>query len=305
MIKHLKLENYRSHAEFSGDFGPMTLVTGPNGSGKSTVLDAVHMVSQLWYKPHAQAFSGMRGLDMVCRRGPSGFVRMAIAVSGNQNGFSRSVSIEARSERDREWTVDVSANGNSVDTAKSIQESDTPNWPSLNRSVLFHVDPDRVPAFSDADKHARIRHDGLGVATVVANLQLTEEERFSWIQDDLHEVFPWINRVRAVPSNGQNGISGFHLVFDTKNGSAVPGFAVGSGALVTLALLVSLHMPVRPRLALVDDIDKHLDADAFSVLVDILNEDLNEHKDDRYALQVIATCRSPQADVPCINLRGP
>jgi DNA replication and repair protein RecF len=47
MIKRLRVQNFRKHADFTVDFKPgTTIITGANGSGKTSLIEAIHIALQ-------------------------------------------------------------------------------------------------------------------------------------------------------------------------------------------------------------------------------------------------------------------
>lgn len=66
MIKRLRLENFRRHAEVELDFdddAQVILVSGPNGAGKSSILEAIT------YALYGQGRNGRSNVDNLVRRG--------------------------------------------------------------------------------------------------------------------------------------------------------------------------------------------------------------------------------------------
>lgn len=80
-ITRVWAKNYRSIAEVSVEFGPLTVLVGPNGSGKSTILDIVRFIKESLRFDLDTAISRRHGFDRILHRQAS-------------NSLSRSAAIE-------------------------------------------------------------------------------------------------------------------------------------------------------------------------------------------------------------------
>ena len=79
------------------------------------------------------------------------------------------------------------------------------------------------------------------------------------------------------------------IVFDFKGAPDVPAELVSEGTLLVLALLTALLNPARPRLLLIDDLDRGLHPKAQRELIPMIRAILDQNRD----LQIIATTHSP------------
>jgi hypothetical protein len=156
-----------------------------------------------------------------------------------------------------------------------------------------------APSYSE-ERIPRIRPDGAGLASVLANLKLSQDEIFERIGSALREVVPAVRRVRieraqlqqdahTINEVGVRKVWGDQLVLDMQGAKGVAAHAVGEGTLMALGLLTVLLAPPFPRLVLLDDIELKLHPVAQARLIEVLRV---LQKSDA-GLQVLATSHSP------------
>jgi hypothetical protein len=301
VITEIQLANYRCHRDLVVDVKPFTLLVGGNGCGKTAVLEAMHLASQLWYKPPSEVFQSVRSLDALTRQGQDGDPSMGIYVKGIHCGQKKALHFHTGMvNRSNERFMTMTMNGVLADrTTQSFRDSfPTEEWHSIHRSALFHIDdPNQATTFSEADKFARVRYDGYRTSTVLANLRLADEDSFDAITRDLHRIFPWVHRIRLLPSNarsepGSRAISqgGYQVTFDVEGATGVSGPGVGKGVPTVLALLTAIHSPdSRPHFAMIDDLDKHLEPALFARFIEVIGGIIRDSRTGHYPLQVLAT----------------
>lgn len=164
-----------------------------------------------------------------------------------------------------------------------------------------------APSYSQEEK-PRLAMDGKGLASVLADLAGRAPEALQSIQEAARKVIPSLERIRThraqVQEQEQQEIRiddkpiahtvdrtywGHQLVLDFKGAPDVPAPLASEGTLLVIGLLTALLTEPRPRLLLLDDIDKALHPRAQSELVAQLRKVLEMDP----ALQIIATSHSP------------
>lgn len=149
---------------------------------------------------------------------------------------------------------------------------------------------------------------GDNLASTLAWMKGAAEENLEQLQDALAKVVPGARRIRTYrerisrqrmdrltlegqpvwrPVNETLVGDRFEVEFDT--GVSIPADLLSEGTVLTLGLLTKLYEKHRPRLLLVDDIDRGLHIEAQSKLVDVLRQLLVVEKD----LQIVCTTHSP------------
>ncbi|XXY51097.1 AAA family ATPase [Sorangium sp. So ce269] len=176
------------------------------------------------------------------------------------------------------------------------------------RKLRLDVEALAAPSYSE-EETPRIATDGRDLASVMADAAARTPEIFESIQEAARRVIPMLDRIRTrrarvqkqerqeITIDGEEAIRhyvdrfywGQQLVLDFKGAPDVPAPLASEGTLLVIGLLTALCMDPRPRLSLLDDIDKALHPRAQEELVMQIRTILKMDPE----LQVIATSRSP------------
>jgi predicted ATPase len=175
------------------------------------------------------------------------------------------------------------------------------------RKLRLDVEKLAAPSYSD-EETPRLAVDGEGLASVLADLAGRSPEAFQSIQDAASQIMPTLARLRtrrakveqryqeeivvnkeAIMRTVERASWGQQLVLDFKGAPDVPAPLASEGTLLVIGLLTALLTEPRPRLLLLDDIDKALHPRAQRELVAQLRRVLALDPQ----LQIIATSHSP------------
>lgn len=176
-------------------------------------------------------------------------------------------------------------------------------------TVVLRLETSRLSAPSrSVEAVPRIAPDGYGLASTLAWMKGAAEEEIEAIRRDLAAVVPGVERIRTARVTGsersfeQLTVDGqplwrpvqetvvmdrFELEFE--GGRRVPADLLSEGTVVALGLLAKLREPGRPRLVMLDDIDRGLHIGAQARLVGVLRALLDADP----ALQIVCTTHSP------------
>lgn len=324
MFTSLSLKNVRSWQEETIALSPLTVLVGPNASGKTTVLEVLHLLSQLAGPRHpSEVLKGWLSPDRFLRDGAPEFA-MSLQGGSGDAAFSVSYVSAIRPEGGFYQRVEWSSPGAEYKTewhsgpeSKAVGplpwgdgEPKHP-WLSELRSCSFlHLDP-RVlarPSYSE-DENPRIEFDGEGLAAALAYMKLERVDDFSRIEEGLRRIVPSVKAVRLPRAKvyrnvtrsvavdemktqlaGKQEFMGNRVVFETSTAANVHAAQAGEGTLLVLGLISMLTGPTHPRHALVDDIDMRLHPKAQGELVSLLRSMM---LDQRAAEQFIGTTHSP------------
>jgi predicted ATPase len=158
------------------------------------------------------------------------------------------------------------------------------------------------------DEHPQMAPNGDGLASVLAWMKGAAEDELAEVTADLRKVVSGAKRIRTLRERVSSrrmeklDIDGqpvwrpvdetqigdrFELEFD--DGSEIPSDLLSEGTVLALGLLTKLREPSRPKLMLLDDIDRGLHLGAQVKLVQVLRELMNLDPE----LQIVCTTHSP------------
>ena len=297
MITRFRLENFKAHRDTDLVLRPFTVLVGDNSSGKTSVLEALGLSGEL--VRHATQGT-MPKLDELLRRGAK---HMGLTYEGRAGHESWTTSVEIsgfESPHAIQLHLSSSALPPSIVPLSNLQ---TYQWVlssiagRVGRATLYRFRAEQVAATAYSDKAGvSVAEDGAQTAVVLADLKLSDDERFDRIEEALRKLVPSLERLRIAPAmvkhpSSPSLVRGSKLHFDFLGAKDIPGHHASQGTLVVLALLTVLHGPDRPSVILLDDFDQSLHPRAQMELVRMLKEllALDEFKDT----QIIATTHSP------------
>lgn len=176
------------------------------------------------------------------------------------------------------------------------------------RKLRLDVAALAAPSYSE-EETPRLAANGGDLASVLTDAATRTPEAYQWIQEAARQVIPTLDRIRtrrarvqraeyeAIRIGSDEPIEhavgraywGQQLVLDFKGAPDVPAPLASEGTLLVIGLLTALWMAPRPRLLLLDDIDKALHPRAQAELVAQIRKILEMDPE----LQVIATSHSP------------
>lgn len=149
-----------------------------------------------------------------------------------------------------------------------------------------------------------MRPDGYGLAAVLARMKLARDEDFDCVERMLSSIVPSLKRVRIdqsvvqidglevdeirQDSSHQNRLA-YQIIFDFDNAKGVPAYFAPDGVIAMLAMLAAMYSENRPKLLLIDEIERGLHPKAIGMMV----KQLRSLVDRDPGLQVVATTHSP------------
>lgn len=320
MITQIKYYNFKSLKEVICDLSRLTVIVGPNASGKSTMLQGLDLLSRLseQFRPEdiVHIFSGPQDLDLLhsgdanapmglyCYNGPFCFSFSALKSSGKFD-----IPLLPRSS----WHADVHLDSGDGDEQFGVELDQKPTQNSavndLAAVALLQLDPAILtePSYS-GDVNPIVRPNGEGLAASLASMALSSPEVFDSLQNRLRQIVPHFRRLRfrrvkvsrdeseiirigdeAITRKVSREYPADMLIFDFDQRQDIPATNVSEGTMLALGLLTVLHSSSRPRVVLLDDIEKGLHPSAQRELVGLLREILRDNPD----LQIVATSHSP------------
>jgi predicted ATPase len=326
MIEKASFRNIRSLRQVDVDFERLTMVIGPNASGKTSILEGLWLLSRCLGSIPKEILTEQWRPGLILSRGvqdqsleivtfePNLTVRLQCGfdwplvgeelVAGVPVDWEQEPRLEWKKpgEEEADWKVI-----NMADGAKRLPREVMSA--SIPYAQLLRLDASKLsePSFSEQPK-PRVGPSGKMLASALAFLALNQPDQFQSLQDQLRSIIPSVERIRfdrVTITRNENVVNrpdlaaivgpikrqhvGDVIVIDFKGARGVPAAHVSEGTLLVLALLTAMLNPVRPKLLLIDDLDRGLHPKAQRKLIPMIRAIQDQNPD----LQVIATTHSP------------
>lgn len=317
MLEKIHFQNFKNLKDVQCDFGQLTVIVGPNACGKTSLLEGMHYLSQLVPRHSVDdiiyLFSGSRWLSFLHSGDGKDAMMLKCVSSGDSIDFKASTTqatVDRQRLGDSGWVGGLIGRSYTSDKVSFDPIGDGNNASYAIRSLAFlHLEASRLtrPSISEHEI-PRVEFSGDGLATVIAHMKLNAEDDFASLKEMMQKIVPQLRSIRVVKKKTktyEKEIVTFRnervqttvpktvlkdsLVFDFENRKDIPATNLSEGTLLALGLLAVLHSSARPRIILLDDIEKGLHPKAQKELVGMLREILMRQKD----LQIVATSHSP------------
>jgi energy-coupling factor transporter ATP-binding protein EcfA2 len=326
MLDTVRFHGFKSLREVKlSGLQQLNVVVGPSGIGKTSVLHGLHLLTQLAVpKPNEKESSTHRpGRIFWGRWAPgrlvtSGEDRFELECVTREGHILRLLATieQGSAGNDTPRFIITFKVGNNSPRVLKLPGAAEDAWAFFGHSffrqfgsaVFLKFDAEKLGEISQASSQPRVKHDGAGLATVLAYFAGAYREQLESLESELRSVLGITGRIRSfpaemeiretemirigeelVPRHLRRHIAAhrFEVVID--GFGSVPGDLLSEGTLTTLGLLAILHQPDCPRLLLLDDIDQGLHPDAQAKLVTALRRLLARRPDT----QIVCTSHSP------------
>ena len=334
MINKLTFRNFKGLRQVDLSLERLTVLVGPNASGKTSILEGLNYLSQLCSRKPEDVFGGGRKLASLYSR--DGIGPLEITATGDSGGIRFEAHSEAQLTLFKEledsdesfqrlsktWASSVEIKDeNAISSAWSPMDRVTELMRTFRFGVFLRLDATRLGEPShleelsvkqalkpDRYSKPRLKFDGSGLASVLADMALENPEGFEALQRSLQSIIPTVNRVRIrrvpmvrnepeivtindnkIMTRSRRSLWAESIVFDVKGASDIPASAASEGTLFVLGLLAVLMGPSRPKFIFLDDLDRGLHPKAQKDLIALLRLFLYQNMDT----QIVATTHSP------------
>lgn len=318
MLTELRLKNVKALADATVSLSRLTIIVGANGSGKSTILRAVDDLANVFKRarsgsktPVEDVFAGSQDYAAIKTLGsPEDEVVHELRTS------DPAVTVRLRQREfmnDDPWRIEVERHAGStvVSTAAQFQsESFRDDLGQLAAAVRLQLSAERLAAAVPAtEAKPRLRPDGFGLSDLLAWIASSDPERREAIEGDLRAIVPAARRYRVtrvkrveefdddIVVDGQTigrtrsrEVVANRIEVEIANAGWVGADHLSEGTLIALGLVTALRTQ-RPRVLLLDDLDRALHPRAQRDLVAVLQAALAQSENSD--LQIIATTHSP------------
>jgi hypothetical protein len=301
MIEMVQFRNFQGLRNVDVKLGRLTVCAGPNACGKTSVLRGLEFLTTLIAEAAAKRSYDPPWLRDLPTAGVDRQTTLSLRGVWAEPG---SVTFEYESNETIEFLLSRATWG---DKEFDLYEPKAPEVPAhlnalkhvLTSTTRLHFDPARCAGAAAAEGPVpRVGPDGSGLAAVLAEMLISQSGSFEFLTECLRSVFPWIDRVRlrrtALPPDARAGAAGgerwgHEILFSSKRGGTLPARLTGDGPVLVLALLGVILGPGRPRIVLLDDVERGLTPATQSALARCLRLLLDRFGD----MQVVTTSRSP------------
>lgn len=329
MIDRVHFEKFKSLENVTLELGRLTALVGTNGCGKSSVLQGIHLLSQTGIpRPKetrerhrfGRIFGGPRDPRRLASPGRPTTLKLTMREA---DGDELALSIRVPATGDDgisggrlEFHVSLTGRAGALsarvpqeDMAKELLTLNDPRVKRFMSAVYLHLDANEMTGTSvPQDERPRMRFDGAGLASTLAWMKGAAEDELAQLTIDLARVVPGVKRIRTLrervsrrrvdklniddqpvwrPVDEELIGDRFEIEFD--EGPPIPADLLSEGTVLALGLLTKLREPRRPRLLLLDDIDRGLHIEAQARLVQVLRDLIAIDPD----LQIVCTTHSP------------
>jgi predicted ATPase len=305
VIEKASFTNFKSLRRVDVDLRRFMVIVGPNGSGKTSILEGIDYLARTTWsalgidppnlksrgstEPMVLAFSGRFHdveVDMevvsVCEDDAQGRPKWGAAILQRWGDQKQRYAEGERGLAERAGGPNLVAPG--------AREVMAPLFRELGSARRLRLDVEKLasPSYSH-DEIPRMAFDGDGLASVLSDMAGRLPETLHSITQAARKVVPGLERIRTRRAQVKPDYWGQQVVLDFNGAGDVPAPLASEGTLLVIGLLTALWTEPRPRVLLLDDIDKALHPRAQGELVAQLRKVLEMDPE----LQIIATSHSP------------
>ena len=267
MITKIRLQEYGPFREAEFGLAPLTVLVGPNASGKTMAMEALRRAQEA-----IREAASLKALDRL---------EEIFYSAWSRKGATENTSI-------------------TFDNGKKVLSF--PGTPSIEgflpqiQLLKFEPETMRKASYLEARQIA-VQQDGYGLATVLADMKLQDDERLEWIEEQVRSIIPSFEGVRfkrAQVPRTKGSVTGQELIFDMKDAHDISPSAVSDGTILVLGIVTSIASMTRsqaedkPTLILIDDLERGLHPRALNELIACLRRMTEE-----MSVQILATSHSP------------
>ncbi len=305
MIEKVWFRNFKALRDVYLDLARFTVLVGPNASGKTSILEVLHYLSELQDKKWEDVFGGEEELKSLRTRDGGSKVEIGCTACGRENWFDFEINGGSRQIGKHYGFAEEGRTG-----AAGGRPTNKPLGPSaFGPAAFLRLDANRLAAPSYSERPVpQVESDGTGVASSLAYMASNEPDDYEDILRALRSVVPSVRNIRtprarvvrmetevlthggkSFTHRGEREYWGNSVEFDMVGAPGVPAHLASEGTLLVLGVLTALMGPERPRLVLLDDMDRALHPKAQGDLVALLRKLLDQNPD----MQIVATSHSP------------
>lgn len=254
MLKHTRIQRYKSLVDVSVDLEPLTVFIGPNGSGKSSYCEALRL------------FSSGNGKKLV-----SSFVMHNVqtmqAVADDVSSILRCEASSVFSGGDTSSPIEFQYKG------------------KVTHSAIYDFVPVNI-SYASSDV---MSSSGEGIANSLAKILFDNRDRFVELEKRFTSLVPNISRIKLDQDDRRNNVL---FLIDQYSDFAIPTASVSDGTLRILAFLTALYDVSQPGLICFEEPENGIHPWLLNKLMQLLQTVSTEGISGKPA-QIIITTHSP------------
>ena len=273
MIQKLTIQNYRVIKELICELAPFTVLVGPNGCGKSTFLEALGICVTSFAHKNDQQTQANSFSNLMPPVGASATVEFVTD--------GRVYNHTVFADKDGSKSQKTKCNNSDATIEEILREKGAPKFvihAQFQVSFLKETSPTAAPA-------NLISMSGRGLAKLLAEWKLSDEDRFLSVKKSLFRIVPQIVDLGIDHPGDQ-----YEYYVRLSSGIKVPSNKISDGTAFALGLIAAIiSTNKRKGLILIDDIDHHFHPKAQGQMLQQLRELLLAYPD----VQMVVTTHSP------------
>jgi predicted ATPase len=315
MLSKLKVQHYKSLFDTEIDLEPLTVFIGPNGSGKSNICESLVVLSDFLIRLMDNGSNpiqikdfftqSLRAVNQYSHSIESKFWHgkldyLSFWISSSLN-FSQSIQDLLIYLDYPKQVVSLSAEHNTLQVTENIttnlrqflvsqQYSDSHLASSLKKVSIYDFAPTALSSNANSTPLTNsMDRTGQGIANALADILLTNRERFDELEERLTRLVPNIKRISLARSQNQT----FSLeLIDRYSEHHIPAADISDGTLRILGFLTALYQENTPSIICFEEIENGIHPWLLHKMVELLKIVSTEGITGN-PVQVLITTHSP------------
>lgn len=316
MLSRLKVEHYKSLFDVEVKLEPLTVFIGPNGSGKSNICEALSIASSIMNNIFMLQSVGvdtvfsyalnLLGKNNLSDQGQSFFwhgyldyLQFEIENNSGENLLPTGnpvSNLSIRYDNDHKSLILSNLTTQNYDDSEFSEQSKTfmisqryiksDLYSDISYVKIYDFSPNSLSLNTNAP--IEMSSTGEGLPNILANILLSDRERFGELEKRLTQLVPNIKRISL--RNNQNQFL-LELV-DRYSDHRIPASEISDGTLRILAFLASLYQIETPSIICFEEIENGVHPWLLHKMIELLKLVSTEGINGK-PVQVLITTHSP------------
>jgi len=310
MFTHIKLQNFKAIKSLDLPLSPITAFIGPNDSGKSSILQAIHLATQIAaVKKIDNILIGDWELEELQSRKIDTPISIEIeGKSAEIDFFNWSFILENDALSEEYYDINGQKNHSTKTHSQSMLFNSFKLKKIIKSVAYLHFDSNKLkqPSYWEEDQ-PQLQSDGSNLPSVLAAIQGLERDRFEELEKRFTEIVPTIKRILIGPApvvkdeveniridnevvtrKTSRRYTGHCLYVDTVSGDRIPAAHISDGSILILGYLTVLFAEKRPNLLLIEEPETGIHPKSLKIVMETFRNCPN-----RDNVQILMTSHSP------------